>query len=187
MKKTILTLFLAICALLDDPYVLSKINYFKNYDENNEKKLKKDTELFNTIIEWKKLNSFNFKIFFERAILINPDTNNEFDFDEFIEYLYDNYRIKIIFLDKNFNCKYFVDIIMNIEIECSDMILSYRKIYCKTMEILFESEKELLIWVSKSNEARRFIPKYVDNFLLNHIKNYKYQCILEKVRDTLNK
>ena len=188
MKETIYSLFLAICALSDNPFVLSKINYFKNYYED-EKNLKKDTELFNTVIQWKKTNSFNLKNFFERSIIINPDTEDEFEFDEFIEYLYDNYRIRIKFLDKIFNCeyKYFVDIIMNISIECSDIILSYRRIYCKTMEILFESEKEIFKWVSKSNEARRLVPKYIDNFLLNHIKNYRCIYTLEKVQEILNK
>ena len=187
MKETIYSLFLAICALSDDSYTLSKINYFKNYCNSDENKLKKDTELFNTIIEWKKLNLFDLKNFFEKSVLINPDTEEEFSFQEFIEYLYDNFRIKIIFLDEYYNCeyKYFVDIIMNIGIECSDIISSYRKIYSKTMEILFQSEKELVKWISKSNQARRLIPKYIDNFLLNHLKNYRCHYTLEKIHETL--
>ena len=187
MKETIYSLFLGICALNDNPYVLSKINYFKNH--NNNKTLKIDTELFNSIINWKKTNSFNLKKFFERSVIINPETENEFVFDEFVHYLYNNHRIKIIYLDKKYNCeyKYFVDIIMKIESECSDIIGSYRILYSKTMEILFESEKEILEWIRETNNAKRLIPKYIDNFLLNHVKNYKCTYTLEKVHSELSK
>ncbi len=114
---------------------------------------------------------FNLKIFFEDAILTNPETEEEFELDEFIEYLMDNFRIKIIFLNSNYDCeyKYFVDIIMNIGIECSDIINSYRNIYSKTMEILLESEREMLNWIKEANKSRRLVPKYLDYFLLNHI------------------
>ena len=186
MKDSIYTIFLGICALDNNPYILSKINYFIN--NNNKQTLKKETELFNNIIQWKKSNSFNLKNFFEKSIFTNPDTEEEFDFDDFIEYLYDNYRIKIVYLnDKNCEYKYFVEIIMKINSECSDIISSYRLLYYKTMEILFDSDKEILRWVKKSNDSKRLVPKYIDNFLLNHIKNYKCSYTLKKVYEELIK
>jgi hypothetical protein len=186
MKESIYTLFLGICALDDNPYVLSKINYFINC--SNVKTLKKETELFNNIICWKKLNSFNLKKFFEKSVFTNPDNGEEFDFDDFIEYLYDNYKIKIVYLnEKNCEYKYFVEIIMKINSECSDIISSYRILYTKTMEILFDSDKEILKWIKKSNDSKRLMPKYIDNFLLNHIKNYKCSYTLKKIHEELSK
>ena len=188
MKEIIYSLFLGICTLNDNPYMLAKINYFKNSNDIKLKKLQKDTDIFNTIIKYMKANVFNLKNFFEDAVLTNPDTEEEFELDKFIEYLMDNFRIKIIFLNSNYDCeyKYFVNIIMNIGVECSDIISSYRNIYSKTMEILFESEREILNWMKEANKSRRLVPKYLDYFLLNHVQNYKCQHTLEKVCNSLN-
>jgi hypothetical protein len=56
MKETIYSLFLGICTLGDNPYILAKINYFKNSCDTTLEKLQSDTELFDTIIEYKKAN-----------------------------------------------------------------------------------------------------------------------------------
>ena len=76
---------------------------------------------------------------------------------------------------------------MKINSECSDIISSYRILYSKTMEILFDSDKEILKWIKKVNDSKRLVPKYIDNFLLNHIKNYKCSYTLKKVHEELSK
>ncbi len=188
IKNIIYSLFIWICALDNDKYTLSKIIYFKNY--KNTKSLKMDTELFNDIISWKKNDNVNFKIFFERLRVINPDTEEIFKYKEFIEYIEENYNIIIDFIDNSETfCKYsvIIDILVKMDNSYSRKIEAYLKIYTRTMDVLIESQDELIKWVKDSNESRKLIPKYTDNFLRNHIQYYKCNDTLKKVYHELEK
>lgn len=189
IKKTIELLFLGICTIIHDPYPLCKIKFFKNH--TNEKTLKKDTELFNNVMEWRRKKSFDLKIFYENAMITKPvrkndednDENNEFEnVYEFIEFLDEEYNIKIP-LDDITNCdyNYFTKIIMRIDENCSNIIVSYRDMYVKTMDLIIESQEDLLESESESNDAKRLVPKWLSNFLLCHITYYIDRYTLEKV------
>ena len=69
--------------------------------------------------------------------------------------------------------------------------------YCiiKTKTVLYDTKNktrylckyQVYATVKKSNDSKRLVPKYIDNFLLNHIKNYKCSYTLKKVYEELSK
>ncbi len=185
MKNTVYSIFLGKCTLEDNPYTLSKIIYFKNYNKNNKKRsLQTDTELFNNIINWEKTDVVDFKLFFEDLRLVNQETEELFEYDEFIEYLDDNYDIQINFLDeKQIYCNYenIIILLMKINNIYSVKIESYKLMYAKAMSVLKESQKELIFWVKESINTKRLIPKYIDSYLYNHLINHKDPFALKKV------
>jgi hypothetical protein len=183
MHEVIHNLLICTCALNDDPYTLSKINYFKNYKET--KTLKKDTELFNKIMKWKKNNLIDFELFFEDLRPKNQETQERYEYNEFIEYL-EELNINIKFNNKN-ECgyKYFIDIIINLDNNISTGIYEYRKIYTRTMDILLESQSQIIDFIKKSNMKKKSIPLYINNFLRNHIQNYTSEYTLSKVLENL--
>lgn len=180
MKNTIHGILMCICALEDDPYSLSKINYFKNYKET--RTLKTDTELFNQIISWKKSNQVQFDNLFENLLIVNLETKKQFEFDEFLEYLESNYDIKIEFEADTKKCdyKYFKEMINCLDSNMSPKILQYRRMYTRTMDLLLDSEKQIIEHIKKINETKKLIPKFIENFMRMHIQNYKH-------KDTMNK
>ena len=54
------------------------------------------------------------------------------------------------------------------------------------MCILFESQKQIINCVKKSNESKKLIPEYLANFLRKHIQGYKDVHILKKIHKILN-
>lgn len=186
MKETIYNIMITICALTDDPYTLSKINYFANY--KNIRSLKADTEIFNKIINWKKTNTGDFKKLFDNFMIINPENGKEFEFNEFIEHIENNFNIVIKFTNET-NCeyKYFVDFIVQVNTDYSQHIYSYRKIYARTMEILIETQKQMIKWIKQMNNSRKLVPKYIDSFLRVHIQNYRYTDTQKKALNNLTK
>lgn len=184
MKETIYNIMISICAVEDNPYTLSKINFFNNY--KNIRSLKTDTVIFNNIMKWKKENSVNLYEFFKESQITNLETNKKFKFDEFIEYLEEK-ELVINFIDDKYNCEYnyITDIIMIIDTDCSQKIYSYRKIYIRSMEILFESQKQIIKYIKQMNKYKKLIPQYIDSFLRVHIQNYRYTDTQNKVISNL--
>ena len=184
MKEVIYNIMIGACALNDDPYTLSKINYFKNY--KHIKSLKTDTQLFSNIINWKKFNKLNLNKLFDELLLINPETGIKFKFNDFLEYMNDN-DINIEFINDNYDCeyKYLVEIIIKINSECSRRLTTYKTIYTRTMDILFNSQKELIEWIKKTNNIKKLIPDYLESFLRNHIQNYRRKHTQLKVFENL--
>jgi hypothetical protein len=186
MHETIHNLLTCICALNHDPYTLAKINYFKNYKKT--KTLKKDTELFNNIIKWKKDNSINFKLFFNDIKSKNQETEERFKYDEFIEYLEETHNIKIELIDNNCSYENIVKIIIKLDHRISTIINDYKEIYQRAMQILFDSQEEIINFIEKSNIKIKSIPMYINYFLMNHIQNYISENILSSVlQNLLNK
>ncbi len=172
MKETIYYILMSICTIEDNPYKLSKINFFNNY--KNIRTLESDTEKFNNIMKWKQENIINLYDFFKKAHPINQETSKKFTFDEFLEYLEDN-EVNIEFVDDKYNCeyKYITEIITVVDSNCSIDILRYKKIYTKTMDVLIDSQKQMIKWIKQMNNFRKLIPKYLDSFLRVHIQNYR--------------
>ncbi len=186
MKTTIHSIMMCICALENDAYSLSKINFFKNYKQV--RTLKADTEIFNQIISWKKNKNVEFDKLFESLLAINPNTNKPFEFQEFVNYLEENHGIQIEFESdtKNCNYKYFIDMINNVDSNISQKILMYRKIYTRSMDVLIDSQKEIIEYIKNVNETKKLVPKYIDNFLRLHIANYKQKDTVEKAYHLLD-
>ena len=173
MQETIHSIITSICSLIDEPYILSKINYFNNY--KNSKTLKIDTELFNQIINWKKNDLVDFEKFFNDLQPKNQLTDKFFSINEFLEFINNEYNIDINFVNDNFLCdyKYFINVIVLVDNNCSDKIQHYLKIYTRTMDILINSQKQIISFIKKTNNNKKFIPRYLQNFLRLHIQNYK--------------
>lgn len=184
IKNAVYSIFLGKCTLEDNPYTLSKIIYFKNYNQNNKKRsLQTDTDMFNNIISWEQTDSVDLKLFFDDCGLINPESEELFEYNEFIEYLVENYDLEINFLDKGKNkCNNntMINFLMTIN-NYSDKIKYYKLMYARAMCVLKESQKELIFWIKESINTKRLIPKYIDSYLYNHLINHKDPFALKKV------
>ena len=165
-------ILLLICASSNDHYTLSKVNFFKN-NKNTSNKIKKQTEYFNKIIKFHKENKFNFKDFFKELSPTNLESEEDYDFNEFIDFLEEEYGL-IIKTDEEGNCDYhtFASIILYLDTNISDILKVYKKIYLESMRIMIESQKEIIIYINQSNEKKRYLPEFLDSFLKNHIQNY---------------
>jgi hypothetical protein len=183
MHETIHNLLTCICALNHDPYTLAKINYFKNYKET--KTLKKDTEFFNNIIKWKKDNFVDLKSFFNKIRPKNQETEERFEYDEFLEYLEEIYNIKIELIDNYCSYENIVKIIIKLDYRISTIINDYKEIYQRAMQILFDSQEQIINFIEKSNIKIKSIPMYINYFLMNHIQNYISENILSSVLQNL--
>ena len=173
MKKIIYEIFLNICCILNDRYILSKIIYFEKYVIN--KNLKQDTLIFNKMIEWNKNDKFNFEEFFLTTGVINPNDEKVFKkYPEFIKYLKEFHEIDII-LDKDNFCKFdfFEEIINIIDSDCSPKILDYRKTFTKMMKIMLDASDKILELGNKSKRNKQNLSKYLNNLLCLHITNLK--------------
>jgi hypothetical protein len=186
MKDIIHQILILICTAIDDPYKLAKINFFSNH--NNKATLKKDTELFNKIISFKKNNKFHFESFFNTLNPKNEETGEFFELEDFIEFLEDTYNIKII-LDKDGFCSYklFSKLIISLDQQVnSPDILGYKKIYQDAMDILFDSQQQIIDFVKKFNDRRENLISFVNFFLLNHIHQYANKTTLNIIKRKLN-
>jgi hypothetical protein len=107
--------------------------------------------------------------------------------NEFIEYL-EEHDIIIKFIN-NYECeyKYFIDIIINVDNNISTIIYDYKKIYTRTMDILLESQKQIISFIKKTSNYKKLIPKWFDNTLNLHIQNYKSKHTLSNIQKILNK
>lgn len=184
--NTIHKVMLLICASCDDHYTLAKINFFKN-NQSNLKKLKKQTELFNKIITFNKMNKFNFMDFYKELQPVNTDTEEKFEMDSFIEYLEENYDI-IINIDKKGYCMYniFSSIIVMLDCNISDRLSAYKQIYLEAMTIMFDSMKEINRYINESTSKKNNMPEFLNIFMTNHIMNYRNPYALTKAKENLN-
>lgn len=187
MKKAIYEIFLNISCVLNDKYILTKIIYFQNYIQN--KNIKRDTLIFNKIVEWKKNNKFNFEDFFLGSRPINPENDKPFnDYEEFVEYLDNYHKIKIIIDDNNcsqFN--YFTEIINKIGSDICPKIYDYRKTFTNMMNIMLDaSDKIIMMSNEKSRLIKHNLPAYLDNLPI-HIQNWKNKTLVKNIYNAIGK
>lgn len=184
MKNTIHKLLFMVCAVQKDAYTLSKILFFSEFKDT--KKIKQKTSILNKILKYKKNYSFNFDDLFNSLELINPETEEKFTKEEFLEYLIDKFDIEIK-LDENNNCdfKYFGKIIMYLDINLSNNLNFYKNIYDTTMNLLFKSGMLISDYVIEINQRKNLLPKFIDSFLCKHFQNYKCKFTKQKVIENL--
>ena len=182
--NTIHKTMMLICSASDDHYTLSKINFFKN-NQTNPKKLKKQTETFNKIISFHKMNKFNFNEFFIELEPKHPETEEDFEREEFIEFLEENYEITIK-TDKQGNCDYsnFI-VILELDSNISKKLYDYKKIYFEAMNIMLTSQKEIIHFINESTDKKLNLPDFLDTFLNNHIQSYRKKNTLKQVLENL--
>jgi len=170
MIDTIYSIIEFICAANNDCYELSKMLYFnKNYKS---KSYKKDIEYFNKIIEIKKTDNFDFKNFYDKIQPINPETGDNYEYDEFIEFVENTYNIKIN--NKN-NSYLFEELIVNLDLNIdSDGELSrYKNIYIKVINTLFLASQKIIDIISQQRAKRLQLPEFIKNIQKFHKDNLK--------------
>lgn len=184
-RNTIHKILLLICASCYDHYTLSKINFFKNNRENPNK-IKRQTQYFNNIITYHKRNKFHFERFFKELMPINLETEENYEMDEFINFLEEEYNITIS-LDEKGYCDYhiFASMIISLDINISEKLKDYKNIYLETMTIMIDSQKEIIHYINESNNKKRNLPEFLDTFLKNHIQNYCNPYALKKAFNNL--
>lgn len=185
--NTIHKIMLLICASCNDNYTLAKINFFKN-NKSNSKKLKKQTEVFNKIIKFKKDGVFNFNDFYKQIRPVNPNTDELFKHDEFTDFLEENYDI-CANIDKNGNCKYNIFAQIIVKLDCSMIsakLEGYATIYIEAMDIIIDSGNEIIEYINKLQSKKEDLPEFLNTFLINHLKNYKKPFALKEAWENLN-
>lgn len=187
MKDTIYDLLMLICTASDDCYSLAKINYFKSLESNtNEKHL---TQYFEYLIECKKINKFNFIDFHNRINPINPDNGEYISKDEFIKIINKNYKLNCI-LDNNYGT---YDLLSNIiiNIDCgqieSSVIKYIKKIFNCAINILFNSQQQMINFIKERNNKKNNIPEFIKVFCQFHLKNHVNEHVKKDVATSLYK
>lgn len=163
-----------ICVATDDEYELSKILYF---DKKNNKKNNRDYEYFNNIVTIQKNKKFNLKEFHKKIRPCDPDTNDDMTFEDFIDYIEDELKFEIKYLDKKFNCsaELFDNLIvrLNTEIETTGDLLLYKKSYSNAMKALLTASKKIIEILRKQRTKRMQLPEFIRNFQKFHKDNLK--------------
>ena len=178
-------MLLLTCCANDDEYALSKINFFKN-NKSDPKKLKTQTETFNKIITYHKQKKFNFEEFFKHLKPRNPETEDYFEMDEFIDFLEENYDIIVKPDEKGFcDYKIFSSIIIMSSIKISHRLDVYKELHGEAKEVLCSSIQDMFDFINEANNKSQNIPYFLKNFLLNHIDKYASDETLKKVLYTL--
>ncbi len=181
MKTTLHKILMLICTANNDPYSLAKINFFNNFD--NKAKLKRYTERFNKILEYKKNNYFDLMDLFENLKPKNSETGELFEYDEFVDFLENTYSI-IIDTNNINSYNLFVNIIIQIDDNMIDSydISVYKQYYAKAMDMLFVAQEQIISFIRDINDRKNGLPKFIDFFLLNHLINYKDKETLKQVK-----
>ncbi len=168
MENSIHKLLLLICVSNNNYYTIAKINFFRN-DKNN-KYIARDTKMFNFLIEFKKSNENDFLKIFKILAPKDPETEEPFEIDDFIEYLNENHDIEI---EDNI-CSYdqLETIIFDLNSDISDKLGQLKNMFRKSMKILFSASEELINFAKLNNIKKKNLPKYISQFVTIHGENY---------------
>jgi len=162
-EKTIYTLIKFICASTDDKYELSKIMYYKKNLNKKSKRMKND--YFSRVIDYKRNNMFNLEDFYNELKIKN------YSFDEFVQFIEDEYEIELdLDDDNNCNSKNFDKLIILLddnELQ-SSFIRNYKEIYINVINILNDASDEIIKLMKVIRNKRFDLPIYVKNLLKYH-------------------
>jgi len=167
-----------ICACTENKFELSKILYFnKNY---NKKSITKDIIDFNNIIDINKNKNFNLKKLYDELKPFNPETGDDFNFKEFIEYIEENYNdddkkeFNFNNVDNIYPSEIFEKLILYLNSDISDERLKrYKHIYIKAVNTLFIASTRILEIIKEQRKKRLQLPDFVKNIQKFHINNLK--------------
>jgi hypothetical protein len=176
-------IFTMICSLNLDAFTLCKINYFTKYNDDD---LELNTNIFNNIIDIKINKKFDLKEFFSVILPKNPQNNIKYSYEEFINYLKNELKINICFIENTFcESSCFDDIIINLEKKSSTYINIYKKIYTKVNNMVFDAYNQIIKHVLSKNEFKNNINIFMNNFIMNHMSNYKEKSLLGYLQEEL--
>lgn len=191
MKEVIYNIILLICSCNNDIYTLSKINFFKNFDDN--KLLKQYTGIFNYIMNCRKDNKFNINDLIDKLKLV--DKNGElYEIEDYIKYIKHKFNnLSIEFIEDEYIGEYLLleKIIIYTNEEQSDQIEIYKNIYTNSIKIFFHSHEEIIKLVKHKNKiTKKDLPNYISKLLSVHLFNLKFytrEKIIEKAKQDESK
>ena len=164
-----------ICVATDDEYELSKILYFDK--KNNKKNSIREFDYFNKIITIQKNKDFNLKEFHKKIGPCDPDTNDDMTFDDFIDYIEDELKIEIKYLDKKFNCSSEIFdkliLLLPISVDETGILKAYKNKYSDAMKALLTASKKIIEILRKQRTKRMQLPEFIRNFQKFHKDNLK--------------
>ena len=165
MQNLIYNLIKIGCCINKDEYFLAKILCLK---EENLNLL--DEQFFDLVLDWKKKNIINLEEFVELIIPHNED-NNEYTLDSYLEHLED---LQVKVNDKKCDYANFIKLINNESRNCSNRIITLRKIQSYVADKLNCATKEIMTLIEEMNEKKELIVPYTEEIVKNlHILHNK--------------
>ena len=160
IKDITYDILVCICSLKNDKYLLAKILYFKD-NENISSYEEDDFKLF---LNCKKNDEIDLEHLHDMMKPRNQD-NEEYTFDEYIEYLENEYDLEI----KDGKCSYkdFKNIINNEPNDSSQKIIEYRTVISNVADKLTDASDEMFKMMERLNKKTQNIPSYTINILKN--------------------
>jgi 3'-phosphoadenosine 5'-phosphosulfate sulfotransferase len=149
--------------------------------------LKDQIEIFRKIINGKKNNFIDFTEFYEEIFPINPDTGLDMEYDEFINYIEDNNKIKLNF-NNNILLSWndFEFIILCLDKNISKIILNYKKVYNQAINTLLLALKTIIELIQQINKTKKYIPQYISQLLSIDIINFVDKKLLNNIYEQLS-
>lgn len=172
MEKSILKILIVICSITNDEYKLAKITFINNF--KNDADFEDDYKIFNKIINGKKNGHFNLAGWFEYLKIVDRETNKEMSLNKFKEICEECLiarKIRMnVELEDIIEFSMFENILAVLDISLSDKIYNYRLVYCKAVELLILSLKDIVNLTNEINKKVNYIPQYLNNFINIDIK-----------------
>ncbi len=182
MEYGIHNLLMLICTASDDHFILSKINFFKNYKDDL-RLLRKYTDNYNHIIDYKKNSEFDMREFIKFINPVNPATGKRFNIDDFINYIEEKYNL-IINLNSDYMCsnENFDLLILYLDDSiCGNNLTVIKKIYQKAISILFQSQRDIIEYIKNNNKKKKNIKLFLEQILKFHIRHINKDTLLQVV------
>jgi hypothetical protein len=185
MEECIYKLLIILCSLNNDEYKLAEILFIKS--NRNLLDLKDQIEIFRKIINGKKNNFIDFTEFYEEIFPINPDTGLDMEYDEFINYIEDNNKIKLNF-NNNILLSWndFEFIILCLDKNISKIVLNYKKVYNQAINTLLLALKTIIELIQQINKTKKYIPQYISQLLSIDIINFVDKKLLNNIYEQLS-
>ena len=189
MSECVFGILKVVCALNDDEYTLAEIMYMKSVKEqnnSNQKIIKKNFQIFKKIIGIKKENKINFKDIFDEFLFNNPSTGENYEYDEFVEFLSGKIN-EFKFIDDSKEMSNYIDydtfvlIILSLDSSNSIKLDLYKLFFAKATELLMKSLKMIVEMMKSINQTKKYIPVYIENFISNHLDEFNNKVILDTI------
>lgn len=173
VESCVYDLLIALSCATNDECELAKIIFMD--EVKNEQNFKQQIQLFNKMILAYKTERFDFDDFYDYVMPTNPKTGDDMTKKQFIKYIEKEViKSQLKFVDiKYIGINDFEDLIMEINLDVSPSIKSYRKIYTKAFRIIIKSLKIINGLVKKINKTKKYTPQYIRSLIANDLKNLK--------------
>lgn len=191
IEKSLHRILIIGCTISNDEYKLAKILFIENF--KNDEFFDDKYNIFKKIINFKKNNKFDLEEWYRKLNIYKDDRNiTWYEFIRICQYNLDLAKtgIELDFDQTIVEFSVFEKILSVIDdsIDDNNIIFSYRINYCKAMELLIISLKDILELSKELSKKINFIPQYIANYMMNDIQNFSYDKeILEHTTKELKK